>query len=193
MRKLTEGLLLYHGSYTAIPKIDLSKCYKGLDFGKGFYVTSSYEQALSFVPNSIKKNIRSGNIAEDFSVEGGQISVFQYHAQPELITYLFEDANVEWLHLVAANRNSDLFPGLLNQFSNTDIVGGKIADDRTAATLVAYIAGAYGVPGEAETDQFTINRLLPDRLEAQFCFKTEKSIQSLEFIRSDRYGDVHRP
>lgn len=193
MQGLTEGLLLYHGSYTAISEIDLTKCYKGLDFGKGFYVTTSYEQAVNFVPNSIKKNIRSGTIAADFPVEDGQISVFQYHFQPGLLTYLFEDANVEWLHLVAANRNGDLFPGLLNKFSSMDIVGGKIADDRTAATLVAYISEAYGVPGEAETDQFTIRRLLPDRLADQFCFKTEKSIQSLKFIRSDRYGDVNRP
>ena len=34
MQKLTDGILLYHGSYIEIPKIDLNKCTKGLDFGK---------------------------------------------------------------------------------------------------------------------------------------------------------------
>ncbi len=45
MIELTDGMLLYHGSYTEVRDIDLSRCNEGLDFGKGFYVTSSYEQA----------------------------------------------------------------------------------------------------------------------------------------------------
>ena len=192
MQKLTEGKLLFHGSYISIPEIDLLKCNNGLDFGKGFYVTSSYEQAMNFVPNSVRKNIRSGRIPADFPIEDGQISIYRYHAKPELATYLFEAADNKWLHFVTANRNRDLFPGLLEQFASLDVIGGKIANDRTAATLIAYISGAYGKPGEAETDRFAISRLLPNRLADQFCFKTPKSIQALEFIRSDRYGDIIR-
>ena len=30
---------VYHGSYTRIHEIDLSKCEIGKDFGQGFYVT----------------------------------------------------------------------------------------------------------------------------------------------------------
>ncbi|GHT77855.1 hypothetical protein AGMMS50262_19860 [Bacteroidia bacterium] len=30
---------IYHGSYTKIDKIDLSKCAPNKDFGRGFYVT----------------------------------------------------------------------------------------------------------------------------------------------------------
>lgn len=41
MLELKEGMLLYHGSYTEVSKIDLSKCIAGKDFGKGFYTTSS--------------------------------------------------------------------------------------------------------------------------------------------------------
>lgn len=191
MKELTDGIFLYHGSYTAISQIDLTKCSKGLDFGKGFYLTSSYEQAVRFVSNSIQKNIRSGRLPKDFPVAEGQVSVFFCHPKG-LSAYYFEDANQEWLHLVAANRNHHLFPGLLERFSQFDLIGGKIANDRTAATLIAYIAETYGIPGEKETDLFTIKRLLPDRLEDQFCFKTEKSLQTLEFIRSDRYGSINR-
>ena len=42
---LEDGMLLYHGSYVSIPDIDLNRCMGGLDFGRGFYLTSSYEQA----------------------------------------------------------------------------------------------------------------------------------------------------
>lgn len=45
MIELQDGMLLYHGSYIDIPEIDLNRCFGGLDFGRGFYLTSSYEQA----------------------------------------------------------------------------------------------------------------------------------------------------
>ena len=48
-------MLLYHGSYTEISTVDLSKCKPGKDFGRGFYLTASFEQAQNFVPLSIKK------------------------------------------------------------------------------------------------------------------------------------------
>ncbi len=38
-------MIVYHGSYTEITKIDLSKCEPNKDFGKGFYVTKIKEQA----------------------------------------------------------------------------------------------------------------------------------------------------
>lgn len=45
MLTLTNGMLLYHGSFTQVSEIDLNKCKQGKDFGRGFYVTSSYKQA----------------------------------------------------------------------------------------------------------------------------------------------------
>jgi len=36
---------VYHGSYTAIDKIDLEQCEVGRDFGRGFYVTNIRSQA----------------------------------------------------------------------------------------------------------------------------------------------------
>lgn len=41
MIELQDEMLLYHGSYVDIPKIDLNCCFGGLDFGRGFYLTSA--------------------------------------------------------------------------------------------------------------------------------------------------------
>ncbi len=38
-------MIVYHGSYTEIKKVDLSKCEPNKDFGRGFYVTNIKEQA----------------------------------------------------------------------------------------------------------------------------------------------------
>ena len=192
MIELKDGMLLYHGSYTGISRIDLDKCTRGLDFGKGFYLTSSFEQAYAYVPLSVKKAVRIGVIPENFNLEDDQISVYRFHYDPNLLIHSFLSANPEWLHFVSANRNSSLFPELLKKYQTTDIIVGKIADDRTAWTLQQYIGGYFGTPGQPDTDKDAIERLLPNRLQDQFCFRTEDAVKSLEFIRSDRYGDIKR-
>lgn len=190
MIELHDGIFLYHGSYTSIEKIDLSRCLRGLDFGQGFYLTSSYEQAFNYVQLSVKKAIRIGNVDSNFKLEDGQISVYKFNYDPNLFAYYFPEANIEWLHFVAANRKLDLFPQLLRKYESVDIIGGKIADDQTARTLQRYISEDYGIPGTKEADEETIKRLLPNRLKDQFCFRTQEAINHLQFIRSDRYGDA---
>ena len=147
MLNLSEEILLYHGSYTSVPEIDLSKCNSGLDFGRGFYVTTSYDQAASFVPNSVKRNIRAGNIPPDFDVNDGQVSVYRFHLDPSLQIEFLPEANLDWLHFVAANRNRELFQELYNALKSYDIVGGKIADDNTSRVLTGYVTGLFGLPG----------------------------------------------
>ena len=77
-------------------------------------------------------------------------------------------------------------------FRTTDIITGKIADDQTAKVLQQYIGGYFGTPGLPDTDKEAIDKLLPNRLQDQFCFRTEDAVKSLEFVRSDRYGDIKR-
>ena len=113
MIELKDGMLLFHGSYTAIPDINLAACNRGLDFGQGFYLTSSYEQACSYVPLAVKKAKRLGRLSADCAIEDCQVSIFKFHYDP-------------------------------------------------------------------------------NRLEAQFCFRTMDAVKSLEFIRGDRYGDIKK-
>ena len=56
MLDLKDGLVLYHGSYCEVKDPDLAKCAKRKDFGQEFYLTTSKEQAESFLRTSIAKN-----------------------------------------------------------------------------------------------------------------------------------------
>ncbi len=185
MTVLQDGMTLYHGSYTEIPTVDLSKCKPGKDFGRGFYLTTSFEQAQNFVHLSIKKQINEGNLSEDETV--GYVSVFKLNLTEDIKTHYFETADVEWLHFVAANRRRSLFPIVRQNYLSYDIIGGKIANDQTARTLQLYTSGGYGTPGSAEADRIAIMTLLPNRLQDQFCFRTEKAVHALHFMRSERY------
>lgn len=75
MIELQDGILLYHGSYIGIPEIDLNRCFGGLDFGRGFYLTSSYEQAYNYVHLSTRKAIRIGSVPENFNPEDKYLSI----------------------------------------------------------------------------------------------------------------------
>ena len=59
--KLTDGMLLYHGSFVEISKVELEECKQGKDFGRGFYVTSSYEQARGITDRRRTKNTSNGD------------------------------------------------------------------------------------------------------------------------------------
>ncbi len=102
MINLKDEILLYHGSYTEMTSIDLSFSKRSLDFGRGFYLTSSYEQALNYIPSAVKKNIRNKRLPKDYPVSDGKISVFRFHPDPQLL-----------IHCFATSRASDrsvLFP-----------------------------------------------------------------------------------
>ena len=154
---LEDGMLLYHGSYVSIPDIDLSRCMGGLDFGRGFYLTSSYEQAYNYVQLSVRKAKHLGAVPKNFDPADGQISVYKFHYDPNILAYFFQEPSIEWLHFVAANRKKDLFPQLLKKYNVIDIIGGKIADDQTARTL--QIISAVKVLVSLELQKQTKKRL----------------------------------
>ena len=64
MLELKDGFVLYHGSYCEVKEPELAKCAKRKDFGQGFYLTTSKEQAESFLRTSIAKAIATGPIEE---------------------------------------------------------------------------------------------------------------------------------
>ena len=88
--------------------------------------------------------------------------------------HIFENADVDWLHCIAAHRKKKMFIEVEREMARYDIIAGKIADDATNATLTAYLAGAFGTAGDKEADDFCIRQLLPNKLKDQYCFKNDK-------------------
>ena len=102
MLELKDGFVLYHGSYCEVKEPDLAKCAKRKDFGQGFYLTTSKEQAESFLRTSIVKAIATGTIEE--GQKFGYISTFEFKLSGNLAMHIFENADVDWLHCIAAHR-----------------------------------------------------------------------------------------
>ena len=179
---LKENIVLYHGSYTEVKKIDLSLCAKGKDFGKGFYLTSDFSQAARFVKTAVAKAKKNGVIKEP--VESGFVSSFRFNTKPDVSFFEFEEASRDWLHCVVAHRHSGLLSEETERFGNIDIISGKIANDTTNQVITAYMNGLYGTVGSEAADNIAIGLLLPDKLSNQICFRSESSLQCLSFLES---------
>ena len=184
MKKLEEGSVLYHGSYCVVENPDLNKCAMYKDFGQGFYLTTSKEQAKSFAKISATKAKAKGIIP--YSEKFGCVSFFKVSGIDSLKIFAFETADVDWLHCIVAHRRTGSFSDIKATMQKYDVVSGKIANDNTNATILAYMGNVFGAIGSEQADKMCISLLLPERLKNQFCFRSDKAISSLEFLKSEK-------
>lgn len=186
--KMKDGMLLFHGSYSAVEKIDLSMSMEGKDFGSGFYLTSSVTQAKGFIRTSVLKAQRMGNAASDQNY--GYVSSFRY-VEDGLKIFEFKDTDREWLWFIAQNRRPYLADMLTDKVNpdafRADVVIGKVANDKTNPTITAYLNGLYEDILSDRAVRFAIEELLPNQLEDQFCFRTEQAVACLDFQEARKY------
>jgi len=153
---------VYHGSYTQIEEIDLSKCEIGKDFGQGFYVTKIKEQAQFWAERKGLDNDTQGFVTEFEFNE----NAFQHF---KLKTLRFAEYDEHWLDFVAMNRNTAL-PQPTHDY---DIVEGPVADDRIATRIKKYLKGGISKQQFLEELKFV-------KETHQICFCTGRSLQMLE-------------
>ena len=179
---ITNGTKLYHGSYAIVSKPDLKECKEGKDFGRGFYVTTDFDQARRFVNTAVGKALKNGIIADSFK---GYVNTYIYNGKNQLKKYLFETADSEWLHCVAAHRRSKTLAKELERWEEYDLIAGKIANDNTNQVITAYINGLYGKVGSESADLIAIGLLNPENLTDQICFRTQRALSALVYNKSD--------
>lgn len=149
---------LYHGSNIAVEKPKILLSDRRLDFGTGFYLTSSYEQAQRWAYLTKKRRGKGNQFITSYDFDEKCLSAFK--------VLRFAGATDEWLRFVSNNRNIKDFN------DDSDIVIGPVANDKTMPVIRLYFAGIYD---EAET----IKRLMPQKLKDQYAFKSEKALEAL--------------
>lgn len=117
---------LYHGSLDIVNTPEIRESNRTLDYGIGFYLTSSSEQADAWVRRKLKNDS-----------ERGYINVYEYDEtmESDLNTLVFEKADENWLDFVMSNRTNR------NYTHNYDIVKGPVANDRVYASFALYESG----------------------------------------------------
>lgn len=155
-------MLLYHGSNIEVTNPQIIESDRRLDFGKGFYLTSSYAQAKRWAELTVKRRDTGKEVVSVFEFDDSSAS--------ELKILHFTQAQKEWLEYVTMNRKNQNIPN-----DDYDIVIGPVANDRTMPVISLYFSGIY------DTEE-TIKRLMPQKLCDQYTFRTEKAIQKLKFL-----------
>jgi hypothetical protein len=156
---------LYHGSIQKVIRPVIIEQQRLLDFGKGFYITSSKEQAEQWA--LIKEKRASGKARAIVNVYRVVDSLLY---ESRLKIKVFIEANEEWLDFVLFNRNYDTPHGY-------DIVSGPVANDSLYQTLTLFESGILTKPE-------TIARLKVHRLFDQFSFHTPEALAYLNFVEA---------
>lgn len=153
-------MILYHGSNVTVQSPHLLRIQRTLDFGRGFYTTSDFEQAKRWAQRTTR--IR----------ESGEPSVSCYELDDDATSALkvlrFATPDSAWLDYVTANRKKR------DTKDDWDLVIGPVANDQTYPTILLYLDGYI----DAES---AIRQLLPQKLKDQYTFKTEKALHILRF------------
>lgn len=151
---------LYHGSNVEVRCPRLLKSDRRLDFGPGFYVTSSFEQAARWAALTARRRKKGFP----------RVSVYRMdeRAMKALNVLEFSEASLPWLQYVGANRRGEC------QKDDFDIVIGPVANDNTMPVLKLFFSNVY-------TEEEAIRRLLPQNLKDQFAFKTQSALDCLAF------------
>lgn len=159
-------MILYHGTNVDIVDIDLLKSKPNKDFGRGFYLTEIFSQAMDMA--KIKTD----------QLEYGSPLVMTYELDEQclidgsLSVKRFKDYSEEWAKFILANRNNPTSECI----HTYDVVIGPIADDRVGVQLWKY--------NNQMIDLSTLVKNLKymKGITIQYFFGTESAIKQLKRV-----------
>lgn len=152
---------LYHGSNVIVKEPKILASNRTLDFGKGFYLTTDYEQAKRWAILTTNRRNNGKPIVSVYEIEEQNLK--------NLSLLKFDTANEDWLDFITKNRKNEYVQ------DEWDIIIGPVANDNTMPVISIYLDGTI-------TKQIAIELLLPQKLKDQYTFKNEKSLQFLKFM-----------
>lgn len=158
-------ITLYHGGLDIIKTPEIRKPNRTLDFGTGFYLTTSDKQAEDWVRRRLGTDAPCGYV----NLYGYDID----EAQKALNVKTFDSPTEEWLDFVMSNRR---IPGFIHDY---DIVVGPVANDRVYTAFALYEGGTI-------SKDVLIHELKTYRLVDQYLFHTEAALGYLKFITANR-------
>lgn len=155
---------VYHGSIDEVVNPEIRQPNRSLDYGSGFYTTTSYEQAKRWVERRMK----------DKGVAIGYVNIYELDEKlvKNMKSLFFEKPTEEWVSFVMRNRTERNF------IHDYDVVYGPVADDSVYTQFALYEGGIISLPT-------LIQELKTYKLVDQYLFHTEKSLLAIKFVKSE--------
>lgn len=154
---------IFHGSLVKVETPEIRTSNRTLDYGSGFYTTTSSEQAEAWVRRKMKEHQVGIGYVNEYLLDEDVVK--------ELHGLFFKEPSEEWLDFVMANRTEKDFT------HSYDIVHGPVANDKVYAAFALYEGGIL--------DKSTlIKELKAYRLVDQYLFHSPGSLRALTFIQA---------
>lgn len=153
---------LYHSSNLLVKNPDTSYSRNYLDFGKGFYLTSIYDQALKYAQRFLRRQQKAWLNTYEFEFNPSNWKILEFEAYDK-----------RWLDFISKCRAG-------KDDTDYDMVIGGIANDKVIQTLDRYFEGNLS---ESET----LGLLKYEKPNNQYCIRSQKMInECLKHIESQQ-------
>lgn len=156
-------MILYHGSLERIETPEIRVPNRTLDYGAGFYATTSFEQAEEWVRHRMREAFANKGYVNEYSLNTESLE--------HLNSLSFESPTEEWLDFVMRNRTERGFT------HDYDVVYGPVANDKVYAAFALYEGGLL-------SKQNLIAELKTYKLVDQYLFHTPKALEAISFIKA---------
>ena len=155
-------MIIYHGSTVYVEKPEIIVGENFLDFGVGFYTTTSYQQAERWARTKMRRENK----------DIGYVSIYEFDyesAKKDTKIYKFSKADIEWLKFVTNNRK-----GLFSE-KTVDMNIGPVADDNVYESIRFFETGILDA-------KQTVKRLKTEKLQDQWVFHTDRILKHIKFV-----------
>lgn len=164
IKEMTKDIVLFHGSKKGLDNIDVIHSRNTCDFGRGFYLGETYENALSFV------------------CENELSSVYSFTCDLKKLKVLRFDCTIEWMLAICYFRGTikeyekkKMILDIIEKIESADVIIAPIADNK-----MFYIMNLFA-NGEINAE-VALHSLSASKLGLQYVFKTRKSLKYLKPI-----------
>lgn len=156
---------VYHGSLDVVEHPVILHASRRLDYGEGFYTTTSDKQAKEWVERRMLERHASC----------GYVNVYEFDEKmlSELKSLIFSEPSQVWADFVMANRTKKGFT------HDYDIVYGPVANDRVYLQFGLYESGAISI-------DTLLRELKTYKLVDQYLFHTDKALSALHFVEASK-------
>ena len=151
--------VLFHGSKRGLENISIEGSRMNCDFGQGFYLGETYEQALSFV------------------CENKQSSVYSFTCDLENLNVLEFNCSLEWMLAICYYRgtlgifsDSKIVKEIIQKINDADVIIAPIADNRMFYIMTLFAGGEINA-------NVALHSLSASKLGKQYIFKTQKALK----------------
>lgn len=156
-------MILFHGSCYRIENPEIRLPNRTLDYGAGFYTTTSYQQAEDWVRRRMRESLKDVGFVNEYFLNLDILNTMH--------CLFFDAPTEEWLDFVMKNRTDRSFT------HDYDVVYGPVANDRVYAAFALYEGGLL-------SKQNLIMELKTYKLVDQYLFHTAKSLEAISFIKA---------